>query len=284
MKLYFFIAAVALTTALCGCTAQNDDLVQMKKDIFLLQQYSQANLDRLDSIKKEDLARIYETLNTLLVRVQELSMAVSRIQTRNESSDISASPVRGVNEIIDLLIVKLKTQPDVEKVIPEFRQAGELAVPRLVDILRAEDPAIRNKALRVLEKLDARNVGPAVLPLLEQNLPVRAQIVQLLGTIGYKDASQKLLPMLGTAEGDLRFSVADTLVKLKCKEAVPALIGYLRDDSDQRRAFAFETLKSNVGKEFDYKYYFNKEVREESVKKWDDWWKTDGPKFVFPGE
>lgn len=284
MKFYFLAVGLLLTAVLFGCAAQNDDLVQMKKDIFLLQQYSQANLDRLDSIKKEDLARIYETLNTLLVRVQELSMAVSRIQTRNESSDNAAPPVRGVNEIIDLLIVKLKTQPDVEKVIPEFKQAGELAVPRLVDILRAEDPVIRNKALRVLEKLDAKKTGPAVLPLLEQNLPVRAQIVQLLGTIGYRDASQKLLPMLTAAEGDLRFSVADTLVKLKCNEAVPALIAYLRDDSDQRRAFAFETLKNNTGREFDYKYYFNKEVREESVKKWEEWWKTDGPKFVFPGE
>ena len=279
MRKYLIAALAALPLAFAAC-ASGPGPSEFKKELDSIEQYSRATLDKVENLKKEDIQRINQTLNTLLVRVQELSLTLSRMQAK------PSEPVqtKGVNETIDDLFNKLRSYPDPEKLAPEFKQAGELVLPRLTETLKSDDPSMRVKALKVLEKLDPKIVGPAVVELLDDNLPVTSGLILLLGNIGYIDAAPKIRPFINSADSEIRFYASDAMVKFKTPEAIVILMQYLRDPADQRRAFAFDTLSRCTGKDFDYKYYMPDEIREESVKMWEDWWTKESKTFVFPGK
>lgn len=122
-------------------------------------------------------------------------------------------------------------------------QAGEQAVPELLDGLKHPEPKVRSNCAWVLAQIGDRRVIPYLRPLVD-------------------DDSQTV-----------RLEAARTLVLLGDLKQVPTLIEGLDSDKVQVRYLCHEALKSSTGRDFDYDHLTDDQLaRAQSVYRWREWW------------
>ncbi len=122
-------------------------------------------------------------------------------------------------------------------------QAGEQAIPSLLNGLKHEDPKVRSNCAWVLGKVGDRRTIPELQRVAQdKNEQVRLEVARSLVTLG--DMSQ-----------------------------APTLIGGLDSDKVQVRYLCHEALKSSTGRDFDFDHLSeNSESRHQSVWRWRNWW------------
>jgi hypothetical protein len=81
-------------------------------------------------------------------------------------------------------------------------------------------------------------------------------------------------PPTGEGSVDLGYERARALLRLGDYEVMPALITGLRDTRPMTRALCSQALIEATRETFDYDPKAEEAVREESVKRWEAWWKT----------
>lgn len=109
------------------------------------------------------------------------------------------------------------------------------AIPALIDLLAAEDEAIRRNAGYALTALGTAAVPALIEACGDNREPMRAQAADALGDIGSRaaDAAPTLVDMLSDPSTDARRSAADALGTLgTASDLAPALAQHL-DDNDE---------------------------------------------------
>jgi hypothetical protein len=122
-------------------------------------------------------------------------------------------------------------------------QAGEQAVPALLDGLKHKEPKVRSNCSWVLAQIGDRRVIPYLQPLVDDQ------------------------------HDTVSLEAARTLVLLGDLRHVPTLVEGLDSDKVQVRYLCHEALKTSTGRDFDYDHLTDdKLTRAQSVFRWRAWW------------
>ncbi|MBI5850011.1 MAG: HEAT repeat domain-containing protein [Planctomycetes bacterium] len=122
-------------------------------------------------------------------------------------------------------------------------QAGEQAIPALIEGLRHEDPKVRANCSWVLAEIGDRRVIP------------------------------HLQPMVRDSVESVRLESARTLTVLGDLKHVPVLIEGLDSERVQVRYLCHEALKRSTARDFDYDHLTDdKLARSHAVYRWRRWW------------
>jgi hypothetical protein len=122
-------------------------------------------------------------------------------------------------------------------------QAGEQAIPALLDGLRHEDPKVRSNCSWVLAEIGDRRVIPYLQPMT-------------------KDSAESV-----------RLEAARSLVVLGDLKQVPVLIEGLDSERPQVRFLCHEALKRATAREFEYDHLTDDRLaRSHAVYRWRRWW------------
>lgn len=273
--------------------------------------------DRLEmrvSEMEDKYRQLREDNDRILRQVSALKLRVERMESNQKSSDFGAMPSTGVvNAPFDpktgvpierkpfvaapstppaavaadpsALIEALRNERSADKVDALARQvasAGVDAVPTLVRGLSDNDFEFRSRAEKVLGFMPSRVAQSFLLEELKKNPDSRIRVVRILGAEGDPSVVPHLFTYLGDKNNsELRFAAAGSLVQLKAKEGIPILIEALKSPDAVKCALSFDILRKATGQEFGYKYYGSAPDRELSAKKWDAWWRENGPRFEF---
>ncbi|MBI3096833.1 MAG: HEAT repeat domain-containing protein [Planctomycetes bacterium] len=273
--------------------------------------------DRLER-RMTELEDKYRTLrednDRLLRQVGAIKLRVERMESNQKSGEIGAIPSSGVvaspfdpkagadpaakpfvsapvpvpgrgSSDPSALVEALRNERSPEKVDALLRQvstAGVDVVPSLIRGLGDNDFEFRSRAEKALAVVPARISQSFLLDELKRNPDSRIRVVRILGLQGDPSAVPHLFTYLGDKNNsELRFAAAGSLVQLKAKEGIPILIEGLKSSDAVKCALAFDILRKATGQEFGYKYYASTSDRELSARKWDAWWKENGPRFEF---
>lgn len=126
----------------------------------------------------------------------------------------------------------------------EIIDMGEVAVPRLMEVLRAGNPRARYLAAWILGEIgDARAIDHLIAALMsDKDTRVQEWAAKSLGELGDVRAVLPLINVLQHASGDTRRNAATALGWLNDRRATPALIALLHDDEPAVRSAATEAL------------------------------------------
>ncbi len=159
----------------------------------------------------------------------------------------AASP--SLKEEIDRLVNDLQYQHGKELLQTNQRliYIGEPAIPALLQALSNSDPLTRANACFVLGEIRDRRVVP------------------------------RLGPLLKDEDTNVRYEAAASLVVLgDWEHAMPLLLNGLRDPDKWTRFKAFTVLKNATRQDFGYDYQAEESAREESVRRFEQWWEENG--------
>ena len=119
-------------------------------------------------------------------------------------------------------------------------------VPALTALLKDDDKDVRIATVKALFTWgkEARPATPALAALLkDEDKDVRMAVAEVLASLGYqpKAVVQSLVELLPNGDAEVRNAVASTLAGVG-SEAIPALVGLLRDHDPSVRIHAAEVL------------------------------------------
>jgi HEAT repeat protein len=130
------------------------------------------------------------------------------------------------------------------------RIGGERVVPHLIHALKDESCYVREAAACGLFRGGARAVKPLSGALGDEHWPVRHNAVEALGCIGSKQALKPLIAVMsGDKEARVRAGAAWALGLIGDVRAVEPLISALKDEDEDVRTAAAESLKKIRGEE-----------------------------------
>ena len=280
--------AVVLAGACGGCAWQGqvDDLESQVN-----------NLDEISRTADESMGEIVARLEAMERNVKALEFRLSLQQKKlDEIQPRTVTP--SVDEIWD----KLRNDPTVtpetrdralqyvkdlgtlapEKALEEAVKIGALLVPRLVQFLREKESPARNNAVFVLSRWNPAEAATLFEPYLADG-SVRTELIRILKAMPPCEEIRKALLAHLTDTPDVwRVTVADALVRARGREGVKELIAYLYHEQASVRTVAIEGLKDLTGFDLGYKQYSSTEERRAAAEKWEQWWKENEAKFVFP--
>ncbi len=189
-------------------------------------------------------------------------------------------PDASPEERATLLTNALRTTSDVESVARQMRDVSAIVAPALMRMLSDTDITAKFRAEKALSFLDPKVVAAPLIDALKKPQSQLATI-KILGNLGDPVAVPSLTGFLSHKSLDLRFYAADSLVKLKEKKAIPALIDYLKGSDTAKSAIAYDTLRQKTGQNLPFPFFGSKEEREKYAAAWEQWWKEKGDRFEF---
>ncbi|GEM_PF-3593551 len=135
------------------------------------------------------------------------------------------------------------------KVTGELYMAGKEAVPYLLEALKDDNPQRRSNAVFVL------------------------------GEIGSPEAAKHIAYLLEDPVFEIRLEAARVLVKRGHADGIPVLIQGLDHDKYWVRLLSIDTLQAATKQYFGYHANDPPDRRHFSIRKWKNWWETEGRGF-----
>jgi len=172
-----------------------------------------------------------------------------------------------------------RTRERIAGILGRIRHPDALAA--LHAMLRDESEAVQREAIAGIGSQGRAESVSVLKPFLVAKDPrVRLQTAMALGRIGRSDESARssvlALLRLSSADDDHRIRKAAVVGMglLNHPAAIPVLIMRLRDENATVRTLAHLFLKKLSGVEFDYCPTDDIAWREEAIRKWEAWWKS----------
>ena len=159
----------------------------------------------------------------------------------------------------------------------------ERKVPRVAERLIAEDPGIREGAVRAVTMEMPHKCGRLLLHMVkvDPSPVVRAFCVSRLSALR---KFEELAEVLRTGRsGPLKLAAAFALGDAGIFAGVPILIDALSLSDPTIRAAAAHKLREYTKQTFGYRPNAPEEQREAAIKKWRDWWAENGRDLVRQG-
>jgi len=153
------------------------------------------------------------------------------------------------------------------------------SVADVVQVLESSpDAEERRRALRTLSRVQSADVfKPIVRALLDPDHGVRILAVREVADRGGPDAARVIRNLLKDENALVRAAAASALGRVKNPIAAEALIGALRDADPDVVETAVRALASVTGREDPILFETSPtpELREKSVREWEEWWKEN---------
>lgn len=196
----------------------------------------------------------------------------------------SLNPEQSQTERLGKLIQEISNPDcDTKRIAFELRDFGKRAAVALLDALKNPDSAYRTRVEKTFSGLLSNDAAPFLTGALK-DLSLRTSAARILGDLQDTSVLNELNNHLTVDNEDFVFAVAEAMVKLRDKRAVPTLIDYLKKTDLNKRAIAFNLLNKITGLTLDYKYYGESAEVNEGAKRWAEWWVKNAPSFIFPSD
>lgn len=120
---------------------------------------------------------------------------------------------------------------------------------RIIENLKASDPALRRKAVFQLGSEEIEETAPFLIPLLtDGNKGVREAVVEALISIGGETIIQDLIPFLRVRDASVRNAAVEIMMSI-AGESINFLVPLLKDGNKDIRIFAADILGSSKNPE-----------------------------------
>ena len=130
---------------------------------------------------------------------------------------------------------------DFAKLIRKIKEEQQ----KLIEDVKASDPAVRRKAVIQLGSEGIKETAPFLVPLLkDENKGVREAVAEALINIGGERIIQDLIPFLRVRDASVRNAAVEIMMSI-AEDSVDSLVPLLKDGNKDIRLFAADILGSS---------------------------------------
>lgn len=261
---------LGLSAILLGC-ASNDVLVQRVTELEKQNQALAKQVQELAEIANTDAKKIdFMHFEMGLLRREVLD---------KERAKLDDSQKEQINKLVKMLEPE---NANIQEISAKLAPFGKGAVVALAEAMRTPNVKYRGRLETSLQLMPIQDVIQVLSIDLRDNT-LKFSAARVLGNIQDSSVVQLLAQALLDADENFAFVIAESLIKLKDKRGIPALIEALKSSDQSIRALAINLLsKITNGQTFDYKHYTSANEQQFAIKKWNDWWLKEAANFTFP--